>query len=261
MPERNGRKITLADLSTHRSGLPRMPSNFKPTDKTNPYADSSVQQLYDFLSGHQLTRDVDSQYEYSNVGAGLLGHVLSRRAGMTYEALVRSRILDPLGMSSTRVTLTPEMKARLALGHAETARTTENPYGLIAVPNWDVPTLEGAGALRSTANDMLTFLAANLGYVNTPLAAAMADQISNRRPSDSADFEVGYGWRIQTRHGSTIVWHGGATGGYRCYIGFDTQTRVGVIVLSNVLMPLVDDIGPHLLNRKYPLKGSPFDGK
>jgi CubicO group peptidase (beta-lactamase class C family) len=109
---------------------------------------------------------------------------------------------------------------------------------------------------------MLTFLAANLGYVKTPLANAMADQLSVRRPSDGGDFEVGYGWRIQTKYDSTIVWHGGATGGYRCWIGFDPKARVGVIVLSNVLMPLVDDIGPHLLNRKYPLaKGSPFDGK
>jgi CubicO group peptidase (beta-lactamase class C family) len=262
MPGRNGREITLADLSTHSSGLPRMPSNFKPKDSANPYVDYSVQQLYDFLSGHRLARDVGSQYEYSNLGAGLLGHVLSRRAGMSYEALLRSRILDPLGMSDTRISLTPEMKARLAVGHKETPRTTDNPFGLTPVPNWDIPTLAGAGALRSTANDMLTFLAANLGYVKTPLASAMADQIATRRPSDGSDFEVGYGWRIQTKYESTIVWHGGATGGYRCYIGFDPKARAGVIVLSNVLMPLMDDIGPHLLNPKYPLaKGSPFDGK
>jgi CubicO group peptidase (beta-lactamase class C family) len=262
VPERNTRKITLADLSTHTSGLPRMPSNFNPKDPTNPYADYSVQQLYDFLSGHQLTRDIGTQYEYSNLGAGLLGHALSLRAGMGFESLVRARVLDPLGMQNTRITLTPEMKARLAVGHNETPRTSENPFGLAAVPNWDIPALAGAGALRSTANDMLTFLAAYLGYVQTPLAEAMADQLSVRRPSNTADFEVGYGWRMQTKYGSTIVWHGGATGGYRCYIGFDPNARVGVIVLSNVLMPLVDDIGPHLLNRSYPLsKGSPFDGK
>lgn len=262
IPERNNRMITLADLSTHSSGLPRMPSNFKPKDSTNPYADYTVQQLYDFLSAHTLTRDIGSQYEYSNLGAGLLGHALSLRAGMSYEALLRSRIIDSLGMTNTRITLTPEMKARLAVGHKETARTSENPYGLTPVPNWDVPTLSGAGALRSTANDMLTFLAANLGYIKTPLAQAMADQISIRRPSNGSDFEVGYGWRMQSKHGSTIIWHGGATGGYRCYIGFDPDARVGIIVLSNVLMPLVDDIGPHLLNAKYPLKaGSPFDGK
>jgi CubicO group peptidase (beta-lactamase class C family) len=262
VPERNNRKITLADLSTHRSGLPRMPSNFMPKDDANPYADYSVKQLYDFLSGHRLTRDIGAEYEYSNLGAGLLGHALSLRAGMGYEALIRARVLDPLGMSNTRIALSPEMKARLATGHKETPRTTDNPYGLTPVPNWDIPTLSGAGALRSTANDMLTLLAAYLGYIKTPLADAMADQLSIRRPSHQGDFDVGYGWRIQTKHGSTIVWHGGATGGYRCYIGFDPEARRGVIVLSNVLMPLVDDIGPHLLNRNYPLsKGSPFDGK
>lgn len=262
VPERNGRRITLADLSLHSSGLPRMPGNFSPKDNTNPYADYTVQQLYDFLSGYQLTRDVGAQYEYSNLGAGLLGHVLSLRAGMGFEELVRARVLDPLGMSNTHIRLTPEMQARLAVGHKETPRTPENPFGLTPVPNWDLPTLSGAGALRSTANDMLTFLAAYLGYAQTPLAGAMADQLATRRPSDQVDFEVGYGWRVQRKHGSTIVWHGGATGGYRCYIGFDPEARAGVIVLSNVLMPLVDDIGPHLLNPKYPLaKGSPFDGK
>ena len=262
VPERGNRRITLADLSTHSSGLPRMPSNFHPKDDANPYVDYSVQQLYDFLSGHRLTRDIGEQYEYSNLGAGLLGHALSMRAGMSFEAAMRARILDPLGLSNTRITLTPGMKARLAIGHKETPRTSENPFGLTPVPNWDIPTLSGAGALRSTANDMLTVLAAYLGYIETPLADAMADQLSICRPSNVADFEVGYGWRIQTKHGSTIVWHGGATGGYRCYIGFDPKARVGVIVLSNVLMPLMDDIGPHLLNRNYPLaKGSPFDGK
>lgn len=116
MPERNHRQITLADLSTQSSGLPRMPSNFHPKDPGNPYADYTVQQMYDFLSGYTLTRDIGSQYEYSNLGVGLLGHALSLRAGMSYEALVRSRICEPLGMKDTRITLTPSMKARLAVG-------------------------------------------------------------------------------------------------------------------------------------------------
>ncbi len=105
VPERNGRKITLADLSTQSSGLPRLPTNLHPKDETNPYADYSVQQLYDFLSGYQLTRDIGSQYEYSNLGVGLLGHVLSLRAGSSYEALVRSRVSDPLSMWHTRAAL------------------------------------------------------------------------------------------------------------------------------------------------------------
>ena len=246
VPERNGRKITLEDLSTQSSGLPRLPSNFKPKDSSNPYADYTVEQLYQFLSGYQLTRDIGSQYEYSNLGVGLLGHVLALRAGMDYEAMVRSRICDPLGMSSTRVTLSPDMKARLAAGH--------NP-NVIEVPNWDLPTLAGAGALRSSANDILTFLAANLGYTETPLAAAMAGEGSIRRPAGSPDMQIAYAWHIQTKGENSIVWHNGGTGGYRTYMGYDPKSRVGVVVLSNISTePAPDDIGRHLLDASYPLQ-------
>jgi CubicO group peptidase (beta-lactamase class C family) len=118
MPERNGKKITLADLSTQTSGLPSMPANMSPKDPVNnPYADHTVDQLYQFLSDFQLTRDIGSQYEYSNLGVGLLGHVLALRAGSSYGDLVRSRISKPLEMSSTSIALSPDMTARLAVGH------------------------------------------------------------------------------------------------------------------------------------------------
>jgi len=181
MPERNGRSITLVDLATHASGLPRLPTNMAPKAPANPYADYSVEQLYQFLSSYQLTRDIGSQYEYSNLGGGLLGHVLARRAGMSYEELVRTRICEPLAMNSTEITLTPEQKKRLATGHDAAMR---------AVSNWDLPTLAGAGALRSTANDLLTFLSANLGYTKTPLAPAMADMLKVRRPTGQAGLEM-----------------------------------------------------------------------
>ena len=246
VPERDGRKITLADLSTQSSGLPRMPTNFHPKDPDNPYADYSVQQMYDFLSGYELTRDPGAQYEYSNLAVGLLGHVLSLRAGMSYEAMVRSRICDPLGMKDTRVTLTPEMKARLAEGHSGAGTP---------VPNWDLPTLAGAGALRSTANDMLTFLAANLGYVKTPLAQDMADEVSIRRPTTIPDTQIAYAWHIQNaKDGSSILWHNGGTGGYRSYMGYDPKARVGVVALTNIsTVEGADDLGRHLLNPAYPL--------
>jgi serine-type D-Ala-D-Ala carboxypeptidase/endopeptidase len=245
VPERNLRKITLADLSTQSSGLPRMPTNFTPTDANNPYADYTVQQMYDFLAGYKLSRDIGSQYEYSNLGVGLLGHVLSLHARMSYEALVRSRVCDPLGLNDTRITLTPDMKARLAVGHSG---------GLAAVENWDIPTLAGAGALRSTANDILTFLAANLGFVKTPLEQAMMDEVSVRRSAGAFDMEIAYAWHIQTKDGNSIIWHNGGTGGYRSYMGFDPKARVGVVVLANISTPAgEDDIGRHLLNPSYPL--------
>src|SRR5689334_1020665 len=106
VPARGGREITLLDLSTHSSGLPSLPSNLNPKDPANPYADYSVEQLYAFLSSAQLSRDVGSKYEYSNLGVGLLGHALALRDGQSYEQLVRSRISGPLGMPSTVITLT-----------------------------------------------------------------------------------------------------------------------------------------------------------
>ena len=246
MPERNGKKITLQDLSTQSSGLPRMPSNFNPKDPSNPYADYSPELLYQFLSGYQLTRDIGAQYEYSNLGAGLLGHVLTLRAAMDYEAMVRSRICEPLGMNSTRVTLTPDMKARLAVGHGP---------GLSEVPNWDLSALAGAGALRSSTNDILTFLAANLGYTKTPLAAAMAAEVSIRRPAGAPDMQIAYAWHVQTKNGHSIIWHNGGTGGYRTYMGYDPESRAGVVVLSNIASAAgPDDIGRHLLDATYPLE-------
>ncbi len=254
LPERGGRKITLVDLSTHTSGLPRMPSNFQPKDPSNPYADYTVEQLYQFLATYQLPRDIGSEFEYSNLGGGLLGHALARRAGMNYEALVHSRITGPLEMNSTGITLTPEMKARLAAGHNDKLEVTAN---------WDLPTFAGAGALRSSANDMLTFLAANLGYVKTPLAPAMASMLTSRRPTGApGKGEIGLGWLIVEPSSYEIVWHNGGTGGYRSFVGFVPSTRVGVVVLSNTFTPTgVDDIGMHLLDSHAPLMPPPKQHK
>ena len=246
MPTRGGREITLQDLATHTSGLPRLPSNMSPKDPANPYADYTVGQLYDFLSGYTLTRDIGAQYEYSNLGGGLLGHVLGRRAGTDYESLLRSRILVPLGMSSTAIALTPALRPRLAVGHNQ---------NLDAVANWDGGALAGAGAVRSTVNDMLTFVAANLGYVQSPLAPAMADMRATRRPTGALpQTDVALGWHITTRGDLEIVWHNGGTGGYRSFVGFNPRARAGVVVLSNTSTRVgVDDIGMHLLDPTVPL--------
>jgi D-alanyl-D-alanine-carboxypeptidase/D-alanyl-D-alanine-endopeptidase len=244
VPER-GRAITLQDLATHTSGLPRLPTNFQPKDMANPYADYSVEQMYGFLSGYELTREVGALYDYSNFGAGLLGHALSRRAGVDYEALVRARITNPLGMKSTSIALSPEMRSRLAAGHGP---------ALEPVQNWDLPTLAGAGALRSTANDMLTFLAAASGLVSTPLDKAFATMLAARRATPSAGLEIGLGWHVLKGPATEIVWHNGGTGGYRTWVGYEPRSRVGVVVLANAGTPAgPDDIGRHLLVRASPL--------
>jgi D-alanyl-D-alanine-carboxypeptidase/D-alanyl-D-alanine-endopeptidase len=245
VPNRAGREITLEDLATQTSGLPRLPANLNPKDPSDPYADYTVADLYRFLSSFELPRDIGSKYEYSNLGVGLLGHVLSLKAGMTYEALLRSRICEPLGMKSTVITVAPEMRARFAAGHDTELKT---------VPYWNLPTLAGAGAIRSSADDLLTFLAANLGYVSTPLAPAMASMLDVRRPTGTPGLEIALGWHILTRDGAEIVWHNGGTGGFRSFVGFVPGSRIGVVVLSNAETEKgVDDIGMHLLDAKAPL--------
>lgn len=251
VPERAGHKITLVDLATHSSGLPRMPSNFKPKDNGNPYADYTVDQMYQFLSGYTLTRDIGAQFEYSNFGVGLLGNALTRRAGMDYEALVRSRIADPLGMTNTRVTPTADMKARFATGYDPAMNAT---------PYWDLPTFAGAGALRSTANDMLTFLAANIGLTASPLSPAMTSMLAVRRPAGGPGSAIGLGWLVASPPAPMheVVWHNGGTGGFRSFVGFDRERRIGVVVLSNAGTAAgVDDIGMRLLNKEVPLVKPP----
>jgi CubicO group peptidase (beta-lactamase class C family) len=243
MPERNGRSITLHDLSTHTSGLPRLPSNLKPKDPRNPYADYSVDDLYQFLSSYTLPRDPGFELEYSNLGAGLLGHLLAYRAGTDYESSIKIRVTEPLSMPDTGITLSSSMQQRMATGH--------NPR-LAPAANWDLPTLAGAGALCSSANDMLTFLEAFLGYKESPLAPAMKAMFEVRRTLGKAN--IGLGWFIFPTDGREIANHDGGTGGFCSWIGYDPKQRIGVVVLSNAFTPSgVVDIGLHLLDPKFPL--------
>lgn len=243
MPARNGREITLYNLATHTSGLPRIPSNMIDMDETNPYADYTPEKLYAFLNGYELSRPVGGESSYSNLGMGLLGHLLSLRAGTSYEQLVLSRICAPLGMTGTRITLTREDSAHLAVGH---------DAGGKAVRNWDFDALAGCGALRSTADDMLRFLAANMGLIDSPLLPAMRETHRKRESLGIEGMDIGLGWQIQTRDGVKTVWHNGGTGGYRSFAGFAPDKGLGVVVLTNAFCE-IDDIGLHLLNPAVPL--------
>ena len=246
VPRRKGKQITLLDLATQFSGLPPLPGNMNPKDPTNPYADYSVDQLYAFLAEYQLTRDIGEQFEYSNLGLGLLGHALALRAGRSYEQLLRERILDPLDMKDTRIVLSRSMRRRLAQGHDEAGAKTSS---------WDLPTLAGAGALRSTASDMLKFLAANLERPTRRVTKALA--LTQRARRDiSGPMKIGLGWQILNPFGRTIVWHNGGTGGYRAFIGFDQETQRAAVVLSNQSVS-ADDIGLHILEPRLPLTPPP----
>jgi len=253
VPERNGKSITLLDLSTHSSGLPLLPSNQKLNLREGEIKDAadlfvfySVNDLYQFLSSYTLPREPGSEIEYSNLGAGLLGHVLACRAGADYENLLRSRITQPLSMPDTGITFAPSMKQRMASGH----KGNLLPATQI---DWDPShALAGAGALRSSANDMLTFLEAFLGYKETPLAPAMKAMLEVCRPLGKGS--IGLGWLVFPTDDREIANHDGGTGGFSSWVGYDPKERTGAVVLSNAFTPTgVADIGVHLLNPKLPL--------
>lgn len=247
VPSHGGRQITLEDLSTQTSGLPPLPSNLQPEDPSNPYADYTVEQLYAFLNAYELTRDPGAEFEYSNLGVGLLGHALALRAHDGYEHLVRERILGPLHMASTAITITPQLARRFVAGHDAAGRVAEH---------WDLPTLAGAGALRSSMADMLKYAAANLDRHGGPLRRAMAVA---RRPRKTIDAHalIGLNWLTQRFGGRDIVWHNGGTGGFYSFIGLDEAHHTAIVVLSNSSKESVDDIGFHALDPRLALTPAP----
>lgn len=245
-PEYEGKSITLLDLATHYSGLPRMPSNFNPKDSSNPYADYTMSQMYDFLSGYQLTRAPGSTYEYSNYAMGLLGNLLVHRAGeVDYEYLLKDSITSPLGLDSTSTMLTSEMRLRMATPHSSYSVPTSN---------LDTPTLSGAGAIHSTANDMLKFLAANIGLTETELLPAIQLANTPQRPGSSLTY-IGLGWNLP-KSGNGIHSHGGATFGYTSFMAWDSERKIGVVVLMNVYSGPSESIGYTLMRgllKPYPV--------
>lgn len=248
LPQRNGQSIRLIDLANHTSGLPRLPGNLNPADPANPYADYSVEQLLTFLSTYELPRDIGAKYEYSNLGVGILGQVLAMRAGSDFETLIKTRITQPLGMNSTTIALDADLKSRMTIGHNERL----NP-----VANWDIPTLAGAGALRSDANDMLQFVGAHLGLVKSSLKPAMQSMLTKLTPTENPNVSIGLGWHTLKHHDANIVWHNGGTGGFRSFVGFNPARKVGVVVLSNTANEGVDDIGRHILDARFELIKQP----
>jgi CubicO group peptidase (beta-lactamase class C family) len=246
VPERNARPITLLDLATHTSGLPLRPSNLVSSDPDNKYAGYTTELLYEFLGGYTLPRDPGSDYEYSNVGYGVLGQALLRKLGQSYADAIQARITGPLGMRDTRIVPTAAMRKREATGYSS---------DLAPAAHWDFGVLDGAGALRSTARDLMRLLEAALGVRRTALDRALAAMLATRRPGGMPPSQfIALGWNILVSNGHEIAWKNGSVGGYRAFIGFDAKARLGVVALANAQTVMgADDIGLHLLDASYPV--------
>ena len=251
-----GAEITLLDLATQHSGLPRMPDNFKPGDAANPYVDYHAANLYAFLSKHGVAKPEKPGFLYSNFGFGLLGQALSVRAGEPYPQLLKREVLDPLGMRDTAIALSLDQQARFIPGHTGDHKPAHA---------WDLDAFAGAGAIRSTAPDMLLYIEAHLhpGKLK-PAGSSAAEktivtaivQDHELRAESFGPQMIALAWLFDPATGN--YWHNGATGGYSAYAFFNPKGDYGAVVLLNATLSdhgsYADRIGEHISER---LAGKP----
>jgi CubicO group peptidase (beta-lactamase class C family) len=245
----DGAEITLLDLVTQHSGLPRMPDNFHPADLQDPYADYRPRNLYEFIAKHGVSKPANPGFNYSNLGVGLLGQALSNRAAMTYPELLKAEITGPLALRDTVVKLSPEQDKRFAAGHDAKHQT---------VHAWNLDALAGAGAIRSTAGDMLMYLEAQLhpGQVKDQTLASALKMSHELRADALPTMKIGFAWLFETNTGN--FWHNGGTGGYSSYALFNPAEDYAVVVLFNTTLTgegsFADRLGEYVAER---LSGKP----
>ncbi|MEI5676557.1 MULTISPECIES: serine hydrolase domain-containing protein [unclassified Nocardioides] len=243
-----GRPISLVDLATHHSGLPRLPAGMllagMTRDRGNPYARLDDDRMMQAIRETRPTRPPGERFAYSNYGAGLLGYALARSAGTSYDELVAARVAGPLGLLDTAVSTPVGAADRLAAGRSRWGRRTER---------WDLASLAGAGGLVSTATDLLGLLALWGPDARGPLAEAAAETAVARHRANPV-MGVGLAWlRIaggagpaRFRFDHDVLWHNGGTGGHRSFAAVLPETGDAVVVLS-ARARSVDDLGLRLV--------------
>ncbi|MGO9602759.1 MAG: serine hydrolase domain-containing protein [Candidatus Binataceae bacterium] len=258
----DGGEITLLDLATHHSGLPRMPDNFNPRNPANPYADYGGVRLHEFLTVHGVAKPANAAFLYSNLAFELLGYGLSLRADLPYRELVSIEITGPLRLSDTVVTLSPEQRVRLIQGYD----TNFHP-----VPPWDWDAyFGGSGALKSTAADLLTYLDANLhpekyatgAAADSPAATLPAAIAIDHLPrADMGDNKIALAWWFYPKIGTYL--HGGATSGYNSFVAFNLQTNGAIVVLYNRVgadsLPFVERVAVNIGELLLGIPSIPLD--
>jgi serine-type D-Ala-D-Ala carboxypeptidase/endopeptidase len=211
MPTRNGHQITLRHLVTETAGLPNFVDKLQSRDADNPLAGYTVDEMYAFLSSYQLTGDPGARFEHGGVAMGLLGQIMAVRAGTNFETLMVDRILRPLNMDSTRFTLTPELRSRLAAEHFPSGK---------ARPPMDWGALAPLAGLRSTVNDLLKFVSVNLGLTPSSLTPLLEKHVAHLP------------WAVPAEENHAIVQFGGGGMYNTAYCGFDRSQHRGLVVLS-----------------------------
>jgi D-alanyl-D-alanine-carboxypeptidase/D-alanyl-D-alanine-endopeptidase len=227
VPSQGGKQITVLNLAVQDSGLPFNATNFTGNNGDEQYNSYTADRMYAFLSGYALKDPPGTKFQYSNLGMSLLGHAMERISKTNFESLVLARICHPLHMDSTYITPPPALKPRMAIGHDENGRPARDFALQVMVP---------AGALHSTVNDLLKYVAAEIGLTNFPLSPLM-QQSQVIRHTDSPDFgKTATPWFDRNAFnppGTELLGHSGGTLGSASFIGFDKKQRHGVVVLSN----------------------------
>jgi serine-type D-Ala-D-Ala carboxypeptidase/endopeptidase len=250
-PSRDGRSIKWIDLSTHRTGLPRVPSNMPVTDLVNPYREYDSKKAAAFLQQYELPRKPGESQEYSNFAVSVLGYLVAERAGKSYQELLRERIAEPLQMTDCTVSLSDDQVKRLATPH--------DKFGSAASP-WSFADLPGAGGVHATMRDMMRFARAQLTPPSDTLGEAIELAWKQQSDADASGSSMGLGWMIagdgQTR------WHNGGTGGFSTYLIINRKLKCAVVVLCNTAAyNEVDQLGMQLLMKAAGQEVNPGSGE
>lgn len=234
LPTRGENQVTLRHLAAQDSGLPfdadyvwKDGKILQGVARWRAFNAYTAPDMYAFLAKYRLRENPGARFQYSNIGMSLLGHALERKAGADYESLVVKRICGPLKMDSTRITLTPKLQSLAATGHGKYGRPTDY---------LDLKVIAPAGALKSTANDLLKYLATNLGLQKSDLTPLMAEMHTIRHRGAPEMGNTAMPWydnAVYNPPGSDLLGHSGATHGFSAFVGFDKKKRRGVVVLSN----------------------------
>ncbi|MES2418158.1 MAG: serine hydrolase domain-containing protein [Bacteroidota bacterium] len=233
-----GHPITLEQLANHTSGFPRLPENIflGKINSQDPYKHYVADSLYSYLKHYRPSVIPGSKFSYSNFGAGVLSTILERTKKKTFEQLIVSEICIPLGMKNTTVTLNDSQQKNFAQGYNEKGKATAP---------WDLASLKGSGAIRSTLNDMVIYARAQMGMENR---LNKAIDLSHQATFDGKSESMGLGWRINTTAKHQHLHHSGGTGGFRSFVGFDLNRQLAVVILSNAAED-VTAIGEYILSR------------
>jgi serine-type D-Ala-D-Ala carboxypeptidase/endopeptidase len=246
-----GARITLGQLASHTSGLPRLPKGLRRQarrHRSDPYREFTSADLLAALAAARPRPEPGSKVRYSNFGAALLGEALSQQAGLPFDRLMAERVACPLHLCDTVVHPRPDQWHRQAVGHSRSRRP---------VPDWDLGAMPGAGALYSTVHDLLAFLRAHLEPQSTALPEALR-LVQQPRATVNRWLQVGLGWHMSPVRGTgrTSLWHNGGTGGFASYVALLPDARAGVVVLTNTARP-VDRLGVRLLQHLTGPTGRP----